>query len=165
VNLSKHHLIRSGGLDYFGDVLNATGCPPRWLSVDLAESDLGVNPNEAVGQLKTLYGNGVHLVLDRFGVGPSSLALFRAMPLAAVKIDYSLVQGIDENEAHAQVVRSIAMTAREFGVPTIALGVETTAELVTVTGIGCDRGQGRAVARPMRELLAFIEARVLLNGR
>jgi diguanylate cyclase (GGDEF)-like protein len=167
VNLSKHHLIRAGGLDYFGEVLNSTTCPPKWLSVDLAESDLGVNPTEAVGQLKTLYGNGVHLVLDRFGVGPSSLALFRAMPLAAVKIDHSLVQGIDQNEAHAQVVRSIAMTAREFGVPTVALGVGTNAELITVTSIGCDRGQGHAVVRPMREpeLLAFIEARVLLNGR
>jgi diguanylate cyclase (GGDEF)-like protein len=165
-NLSKQHVVRTNGLDYIIDALATTGCRPEWLSIELAESDLGYHPTEAIGQLHRLKAKGITVVLDRFGTGASSIALFRSLPLEAVKIDRTLIKGLHENVQQQQLVKSVALTAKEFGLVTIAEGIEVPADQETASRLGCRRGQGFAIAAPMREseLLAFIEARVLLIG-
>jgi c-di-GMP phosphodiesterase Gmr len=77
------------------------------------------------------------------------------------------VSGLGEAGSSGSLVRSVVMTAAEFGFAVTAEGIETDLQKVTLEALGCTQGQGYYLATPMREqeLLAFIEARVLIMGR
>ena len=91
---------------------------------------------------------GVHLSLDDFGTGFSSLGYLNRYPIERLKIDQSFIRNL-ERTINQSIVRSIVALAKSLSLQVIAEGVETQAELELVRKFECDELQGYLLARPM----------------
>ena len=93
----------------------------------------------------------MHLAIDDFGAGYSSLARLRQLPFSELKIDRAYVTDCDHDRTNADVVEVIVELARRFGLKTVAEGIETTHESHKLQGIGCQVGQGYLFSKPMEK--------------
>jgi EAL domain-containing protein (putative c-di-GMP-specific phosphodiesterase class I) len=87
--------------------------------------------------------------MDDFGVGQSSIASLRLMPVDVIKLDRAFTDDISTDPRAAAIVRAVTTMARELDLPLVAEGIETSEQLHALTGIGCRYGQGFLLARPM----------------
>jgi len=103
---------------------------------------------------------GVELSIDDFGVGFSSLARLRALPINELKIDRSFVAEVEHRPEDQAIVRSVAFLGRNLGIRVVAEGVESRAALDLVTAAGCSHAQGFLLSRalPLEALLRAAEA-------
>ena len=101
---------------------------------------------QALRRLKEL---GVTSAIDDFATGYSALSHLRTLPVDFVKIDRSLVSGIDSDRRAQIIVTAVIGLALNFGLGVIAEGIETDAEAETLLGLGCTRAQGHHLGRPM----------------
>lgn len=92
---------------------------------------------------------GVELSIDDFGVGFSSLARLRALPINELKIDRSFVAEVEHKPEDEAIVRSVAFLGRNLGIRVVAEGVESQAALDLVTAAGCSHAQGFLLSRPL----------------
>jgi EAL domain-containing protein (putative c-di-GMP-specific phosphodiesterase class I) len=99
--------------------------------------------------LAGLRAMGASLAIDDFGTGYSSLTLLRDLPVDTLKIDRSFVSGMEESAGDEAIVRSVVALGRDLGLTVVGEGVETHAELHTLTEFGCDMAQGFLIARPV----------------
>jgi EAL domain-containing protein (putative c-di-GMP-specific phosphodiesterase class I) len=90
----------------------------------------------------------VRIAMDDFGTGYSSLSNLRAFPFDKIKVDGSFVRAIDSNEQAATIVRAVLGLGRGLGLPVLAEGVETEAELRFLMEESCDEAQGYLLGRP-----------------
>jgi EAL domain-containing protein (putative c-di-GMP-specific phosphodiesterase class I) len=129
--------------------------------LEVTESAVMARPDAAMPALLRLAEMGVELSIDDFGVGQSSFAYLRRMPLGELKIDRSFVTRIAQGGRDRTIVRSIVELAHGLGYRVTAEGVEDAEALDCVREIGCDHAQGYFVARPMPadELDAFLARR------
>ncbi|MCW2683602.1 MAG: hypothetical protein JWP33_1515, partial [Blastococcus sp.] len=91
---------------------------------------------------------GVHVALTGFGSGSSALAHLTRLPIDIVKLDRSLITRIDRDPQSRALCESVVGIGRALGLDIVAEGVETPAQLATLTGFGCAFAQGFAIARP-----------------
>lgn len=96
---------------------------------------------------------GVPVAMDDFGTGYSSLTYLRRLPVAALKLDQSFVNGVIDNAEDQAIVRGILLLARGLGRKAIAEGVESVAHGQALMALGCTLGQGYGIARPMEAVL------------
>jgi len=101
---------------------------------------------EAIDQIAAL---GVGIAIDDFGTGYSGLAYLKRLPIDTVKIDQSFVRDLTIDPDDAAIVTAIVAMARSLGVEVVAEGVETEEQLAELKRLGCYRGQGYLLARPM----------------
>ena len=92
---------------------------------------------------------GIHFTLDDFGTGYSSLTFLQRVPAHTLKIDQRFVRDLLDDPEHLKALRAILSLATTFGREPVAEGVETEAHGVLLLDLGCERGQGYAIARPM----------------
>jgi EAL domain-containing protein (putative c-di-GMP-specific phosphodiesterase class I) len=130
------------------DELRAAGPSARHVVFEITETAAVENLDAAREFASRLAGMGCRFALDDFGTGFGSLAYLRHLPLQFLKIDASFVSGLTHSEADQALVRSIVATAREFGLRTVAEGVEDTATLRMLRHIGVDHMQGFLIGRP-----------------
>ena len=101
--------------------------------------------------MHTLRDSGVRLALDDFGTGYSSLSFLRQLPVSIVKVDQSFVAGLGQRREDDLIVAGVISMAHALGHSVTAEGIETTAQLDSLRGLGCRYGQGflwsRAVPR------------------
>ncbi len=129
--------------------LAATGMQADSLELELTESTLMRNCEDAVATLQSIKHTGVMLALDDFGTGYSSLSYLRRLPLDTVKIDRSFINGVTENPRDAALANSIVDIGRRLGLRVVAEGVETEAQLAFVRDCHCHEAQGYLIAKPM----------------
>jgi EAL domain-containing protein (putative c-di-GMP-specific phosphodiesterase class I) len=132
---------------------------PDRLTLEIAEGAMigGERPLPALQNLREL---GIHLSVDDFGTGQSSLALLRSLPVQEVKIDRTFVQGMATDTGDLAIVRTIVDMSRHFGLAVVAEGVESELTLGLLEEMGCDIGQGFLFSRPLpyERLDAWLEA-------
>ena len=92
--------------------------------------------------LESLKGLGVHLVLDDFGVGFSSLGYLKRLPLSMIKLDRSFVENLAEGSHDAAIVRAVNQMADTIGIGVVAEGVETEDQVRMASTLGCGFAQG-----------------------
>ena len=119
------------------------------LEVEITESLLMENVNEALHNLHAIKQLGVRIALDDFGTGYSSLAYLRLFPFDKLKIDRAFVRELMQASDARAIVRTILELARVLGMSTLAEGVEEPAQLEVLRRVGCSGMQGFLVARPM----------------
>jgi EAL domain-containing protein (putative c-di-GMP-specific phosphodiesterase class I)/CheY-like chemotaxis protein len=105
---------------------------------------------DAKGRIAGLRALGFRLAVDDLGAGYAGLASFATIEPDVVKLDMSLVRGVDGNPMKQTVVRSVSGLSRELGMRVIAEGIETPAERDTMIALGCDLLQGYLFAKPGR---------------
>lgn len=158
VNVSALQFQQAQFVETVSRVLQSAGLPPELLELELTESILLRDADEALRRLQALAELGVCLSIDDFGTGYSSLAYLKRFPIQRLKIDRSFVQGLPADTSDAGIVRAVAQMGRALGLQVIAEGVESEAQRDFLREAGCHEYQGYLFS-PALELAAF-EARV-----
>jgi len=119
------------------------------LGLEFVESRLIPAAERNHDQLRSLMDMGITISIDDFGVGYSSLAYLRTLPVSEIKIDRSFVTNVDTDTINQGLVRAIVDIASTLGLPTVAEGVETEAEFNAIARLGVSAGQGYLLGRPL----------------
>lgn len=126
--------------------LDASGIEPRLLELELTESALARNPDDARAVLSGLRGLGVRVVVDDFGTGYSSMSQLRRFAIDGIKIDRSFVRGMLASPDDRIVVKAMVDMARSLRINSIAEGVETQEELDLLKSMGCEEYSGHLLS-------------------
>lgn len=122
---------------------------PAQLTLEITEHALLGDIEEGAAQLEKLAAQGVGIALDDFGAGFCNFAYLKRLPLSALKLDRSMIEGITEDERDLAVLRGIMAMARALGLAVTAEGIETRAQRDMVCREGCAVWQGFLGAQPM----------------
>lgn len=149
VNLSVRQFSQPDLVDQVAATLSATGLPADRLTLEITESMIVENPEQAATVLRALKGLGVELHMDDFGTGYSSLGYLTRLPMDAIKIDREFVSRMESDDKHFQLVRTILTLARSMNLRAVAEGVETPEQLLALRRLGCEQAQGHLFSRPL----------------
>lgn len=130
-------------------ILGQTGLPPHRLEVEVTESALIQDLSAARKTLSDLRTAGMHIVMDDFGKGFSSLYHLRELRFDQLKIDASFVKRITENDEDVAIIRAIVGMSEGLGLTMTAEGIESSHQLRALIEQGVQRGQGYIFGRPM----------------
>ncbi len=161
VNLSARQVAQPDLTSVVGRVLRTTGIDPSSLCLEITETVL-LEESELLGDtLRALRATGVRLVLDDFGTGYSSLGYLNRLPLDALKVDRSFVDGLGVEPRDSAIVKAVVGMAQALSLTVIAEGVEAPTQLAELRTLGCDLAQGYLFARPLpaEELGTMLESR------
>ncbi|QGZ62972.1 EAL domain-containing protein [Paraburkholderia acidisoli] len=131
------------------EVLQETGLEACWLEIELTESTLMRNAEEAVSMLNELHALGIGIAIDDFGTGYSSLSYLKRLPVDRLKIDRSFVADIGSNSDDETITAAIIALAHELRLQVIAEGVETSTQFAFLRERACDELQGYFFAPPL----------------
>jgi diguanylate cyclase (GGDEF)-like protein/PAS domain S-box-containing protein len=148
VNVSAVQLYNANFVQDLHQILLETGLSPRRLEIEITETALVRDFNRALAMLRQIKALGVAIAMDDFGTGYSSLSNLRAFPFDRIKIDHSFIKSVNSNGQAATIVRAVLGLGRGLGLPVLAEGVETSAELRFLQDEMCDEVQGYLLGRP-----------------
>jgi diguanylate cyclase (GGDEF)-like protein/PAS domain S-box-containing protein len=142
VNVSALQFRRENVAGDLAAAVQAAGIVPSLLEVELTESGVMRNPDQAIQTLRQIHDLGMTIAIDDFGTGYSSLAYLKRFPIDKLKIDASFVRDIATDPSDAAIVIAIITLAHVLSLTVIAEGVETEAQIAFLTAHGCDEFQG-----------------------
>lgn len=150
VNLSVQQLLVGNSAGHLLEIIQRAGLEPCRITLEITESILIQSIDGAAKALERLREAGIHIALDDFGVGYSSLNYLSNLPVDIIKIDRSLTKQILINNKQHALLKSIVEMAAINGLLIVAEGVETDAEQEIIAGSGVQYIQGYYYARPMK---------------
>jgi EAL domain-containing protein (putative c-di-GMP-specific phosphodiesterase class I) len=161
VNISVTQFQNEDFLGGIFAILGATGLDPESLELDLTENVLMAHPERTAFVLKTLKDRGVQVTIDNFGTGSSDVSSLQKLPLAALKIDRSLVRKITTVPNGMTTVKTIIGVGRSLNLRVIAQGVETAEDLEFLWEHDCDEAQGNYFSLPVppEQLASLLQPR------
>ncbi len=146
VNLSPRQLQDVGVMDSVAAALHDAGFDPRRLVLEITENVLMQASLETLDELKAL---GVALAIDDFGTGYSSLGYLDRLPVDVLKIDKTFVDRLGSKVGESPLVHAVLQLGNSLGLDTIVEGIETLHQLNRLKELGCTKGQGFYLGRPM----------------
>jgi len=149
VNVSHVELARGEFAAELLELIAAAGLPPARVEVDIDGFDDRTQLPGVMLQLHRLRQAGVGITLDNFGAGISPLSMLVELPLSRLKIDRGIVAAMGHGERHARLLESMLQSARNLGLSTSAVGIETSAQWEGLRALGCTEGQGFLFATPL----------------
>jgi diguanylate cyclase (GGDEF)-like protein len=161
VNIAPAHLLSKGFAQRLGQLLkNIPNTNPSLLELEVLETVSICDINNAVEVVKACCELGVHVALDDFGTGYASLSYLKQLPLNTLKIDKSFVQNILSNQEDRSIVACVVALSKAFNYHLIAEGVESLEHVQALIDMGCLRGQGYFIAKPMAadKMTAWIQS-------
>jgi len=150
VNVSSLQFARADFVDTVLGVLRETGLSGDLLDLELTESIVLGDIDNAIQEMARLRERGVRISVDDFGTGYSSLGYLPKLPVDILKIDRCFVRQIGENDAAVPLIRGMISLAHSIGKRVIVEGIETSAQLEILRDLGCDEVQGFLLGRPAR---------------
>ena len=148
VNVSARQFRQPDFVEIVSRLVEAAGIDASLLRLELTESLLLENMEEAIATMTALKKRGVSFSLDDFGTGYSSLAYLKVLPLDELKVDQSFVRDMLFDEKNAAIARAIVNLGQNLGVAVIAEGVETDAQWQFLIENGCHTFQGYLFGHP-----------------
>ncbi len=148
VNVSARQFRQSDFVGQVQAVLDETGVDPQYLKLELTESVLISDVEDAIRKMALLRERGVRFALDDFGTGYSSLSYLKRLPLDQLKIDQSFVRDVLADPNDAAIVRTILALAQSMDLQAVAEGVETEGQRQFLLDSGCMVFQGYLFGRP-----------------
>lgn len=163
VNVSGMQMRGEQLLEDIGNALNEARLPARCLILELTETAMVTNLQQAVALMHEVRKLGVRWSLDDFGIGQSSLSYLQLLPVSRLKIDQSFVGGMPEDVRATRICRAVIGLAHEFGFSVVAEGVEKAVQLEFLERNGCELAQGYFLSRPVMAdaMLAMLREPVL----
>ncbi len=167
INLSVRQIRSEETVHSLRRLMERYGVDPRVLEVEITESSLMQNPDEAVKTIAAIRDLGSRIAIDDFGTGYSSLAQLRRLPLDVLKIDRSFTRDIAVDFDDAAIVAAILAMAGNLGLQVVAEGVEQPAQESFLREHGCAFGQGYLFARPVpsEEVVEYLRQGYLQGAR
>ncbi len=148
VNVSARQFRQADFVNQVQSVLEETGVDPQYLKLELTESVLISDVEDAIRKMGMLRERGVRFALDDFGTGYSSLSYLKRLPLDQLKIDQSFVRDVLTDPNDAAIVRTILALAQSMDLQAVAEGVETEGQRQFLLDNGCTVFQGYLFGRP-----------------
>ncbi len=161
INLSPRHLRSPSVVEQVARILARHDFPPSALQLEITESLLLFDFEQAEQRLSQFRMRGVRIALDDFGAGYSSLSYIRRLPLDVIKIDRSFARDISDDRQSEAVVRAIVQLAEALELQIVAEGIETESQAERMTSCGCSIQQGYLFGRPMplNDLMRHLKAK------
>lgn len=170
VNLSARQFRDPNLLNMIQTILTDTGLEPRWLELEITESMLMDNIQQAIEILTELKSLGVTIAIDDFGTGYSSLSYLTQLPVDKLKVDRSFVSNLPESARHTAITTAIIAMAQRLKLQVVAEGVETSPQADFLLGNQCNILQGYLYSRPVSsdslvDELGLLQQRMSLDPR
>jgi len=162
INLSAGQFADLNLPNYLQSLLDKFSLSAKQFELELTEQTLVKDIDNTIAMMDSLKVMGFSFAIDDFGTGYSSLAYIKKMPIDVIKIDKSFVFGMLENHADYQIIMSTIAMVKNLGLTVIAEGVETGAQLRSLTENNCDIIQGYYFSKPVpeTELFDFIDNQI-----
>ena len=149
INLSAKSLMSPMLLSYIQEQLKLYQIDPPRVAFEVTEHSLIDNFELTKEVIVSLKAMGFKISLDDFGTRFSSLNYLSKIPFDALKIDKSYIDHVTEDGKDQVIVKQIIQLASNLGLKTIAEGIETEAQSITLREMSCDAGQGYHLSRPI----------------
>ncbi len=149
INISGHQLRQDDLVEKIEAALRRHGIPPARLTCEITETVAMEDTQHTRAAFDRLLAAGLHVSIDDFGTGHSSLASLRRLPAAELKIDGAFVSDLASSEEAQTIVRAIVQMAHSLDMKVVAEGVETEAQRDMLVALGCNELQGYLFAKPM----------------
>ncbi|MBD0267863.1 MAG: diguanylate cyclase [Cyanobacteria bacterium Co-bin8] len=155
VNLSASQFASDSLVPFIRQVLQEAGINPGELELEITEETAAGDMAHTVSLLNALRDLGIHISLDDFGMGYSSLSTLKHFPVDTLKIDKSFVFNATSDESDAAIVKTIVALGHGLNLKVLAEGVETNDQMDFLRRLGCDRIQGYHVCHPQPSSAIF----------
>lgn len=149
VNVSPRQLHDPNFVAVVSEALTRSGVSPDLLWLEMTESVMITEPEQALSALRKLVALGVRVAIDDFGTGYSSLSLLQKFPIQRIKIDRAFVQTIADDASVASLVRTIIAMSESLNLDVVAEGVEHVRQLSILQSLNCSKAQGYLISHPV----------------
>ena len=149
VNISGVHFANPALVDQIKEVLAKTGIIPRSLKLEITETAIMENGENAVAMLREIKELGVQLSIDDFGTGYSSLGYLQQFPIDTLKIDRVFVRSMEDGRQNGEIVRAVLALANSLNLEVVAEGIESIHQFHQLRILACEYGQGFLFSRPV----------------
>lgn len=149
INVSPQELRSKGWGRLLSQALTRARIGPSALAIEVTEAGLLVAADDNLAMLTDLRARGLHLTLDDFGTGASSLQHFRRLPVDRIKIDRLFVHDVNREVSSGAIVQASALLADSVGAKLVAKGAESVEQLSAVRRLGAQEAQGFVLERPL----------------
>lgn len=149
VNFSSQQFSQCDLVERINAVLEETCLDPTWLRLEITESTLMENINNAAAVLNELHTLGIQVAIDDFGTGYSSLSYLVSLPLNVLKIDRHFIHQMEQQSTQRELVKTIVTMAHNLGLHVVAEGVETPSQHTRLGELGCKWIQGYLISHPL----------------
>lgn len=149
VNLSPRQFKEPDLVETVDQALGASNLPPHSLRLEVTESGIMENPEQATMTMQLIRAKGVRFALDDFGTGYSSLSYLKQFPIDSLKIDHSFIKDALTDKDDQEIIKTIIAMARNLNMDTVAEGVETREQHNFLVHLGCQIIQGYYHGRPV----------------
>ncbi len=158
VNVAPKQLANANFPQHVRDILKETGLAPERLELEITESGIIADQQNALSIIRQLKAIGVKIAMDDYGTGYSSLSTLQLFPFDKIKIDRGFIDSVVENRQSAAIVRSTLILAQSLNIPVLAEGVENAEHLRFLQDEGCEQVQGYLYGKPqpLSELQAIV---------
>jgi len=158
VNLSACQFGQDQLVPQLAEILKSTGTDPSILELEITESMVMQDPEQAVTLMQNLRAMGVRLTIDDFGTGYSSLGYLKRFPINSLKVDRSFVRDLPHSTDDIAITRAVIAMAHSLQMNVIAEGVELKEQFDALRSEGCDEFQGYLCRPPLieDELIRFV---------
>lgn len=151
INIDGRQFSQPDFVTHIGGQLRETQLPPGALHLEITETAISSNIEEAAALLRRIRTLGASIMLDDFGIGFSSLSRLSRLPIDALKIDRSFLESLGTNKSDPVVLRAMLTLARDLNMHTIVEGVESEPQAQLLREAGCEFVQGYYLYQPLDE--------------
>ena len=148
VNLSPRQFSDEALLIDIRAALSKSGMPPELLELEITESMVMQNVDQAMRLLREIKRMGIYLAIDDFGTGHSSMSLIKQFPIDAIKVDQSFVRDLLTDADDRAITEAIIALGKALKLRIVAEGVETQEQDAFLRERGCDEIQGFLFSEP-----------------
>lgn len=149
VNLSAREFQNPELVNRISGILRRTGLPPECLDIEITEATAMGNLENSIQRLHALSEMGVHVSLDDFGAGYSSLNQIKRLPVGKLKIDKSIIRNIATSSDDQAIVTAMTVMAHALKLKVVAEGVESENQFTYLKDLQCDQAQGFLFSEPV----------------
>ena len=160
INISAQDICHADFIDFIFEKISQYQVDPRLITLEITERDIMTNEDLVITRLKQLKQTGIQISVDDYGIGQSSLAKLKLLPIDELKIDKAFILELDTSEKDQHIVQSTIELSHQLGFSVVAEGVENQASLDMLKAMKCDHIQGYFLSRPIKstDLLAWLKA-------
>lgn len=151
VNISPKQFRLQDMSQLVTSILNTTGLEAKYLELEITETTVMEDVDDAIKRLNDIQEMGVSLSIDDFGTGYSSINYLKKFPIDILKIDRTFIKGIPDDQNDVAITGAVIAMAHNLGFQVVAEGVETAEQMKFLAEHGCDIVQGYFISRPLPE--------------
>lgn len=157
VNLSGKQFDQPDLVEKINNIIKSEGIDPKYLEIEVTETAIMTNIEEAIDALKQFKESGIQVSIDDFGSGYTSLGYLTKIPINTLKIDQSFIRDCTDS-GNMAIIQGIIAISQKMGFQTIAEGVETQEHHDLLKNLGCDQFQGYLYSKalPAKEIVHLI---------